>query len=361
MASEDDSRPYRRPFCAFAMRVLIVRLSSFGDVVHTYPALSDLLRARPEVELDWLVDESLAGFAGLHPAVSDVVPYPERRLRWPPTLWPSRWQTRSRLRRHLQERRYDLVVDLQGLLKSASVARLAGVPVAGYDQRSIREPLASRFYAQRHAVARDLHAVERNRQLLAAALDYEVADGLGVYGLAAAGGPTVGGLPPRACLFVHSASWPSKLWPEQDWRQLAKHISAQGMHMVMAWGNETERSRAERIAAGNASSHVLPARLDGLALAGVVRQMQFAVGVDSGLMHLATALGVPGVWMFGPTDPGLTGPYGANQAIVRSASLASPCRTRDCAHAAPGQRCMELVDVARVIAAVDRQLARSDC
>jgi len=338
------------------MKVLIVRLSSFGDVVHTYPALTDLALTRPEVEIDWLVDESLAAFAGLHPAVNHTVGYAERLLRWPPTRWPGRFRARSELRNRLRLADYDLVVDLQGLLKSASVARLAGAPIGGYDARSIREPMASRFYARRYAVAKDLHAVERNRRLLAAALGYEVADEAGAFGLNPGVGAPVGGLPERFCLFVHSASWPSKLWPEENWRRLAERLSAQDMAIVLPWGSEEEKARAERIATGSASRHVLPRRLDGVALAGVVRWARFAVGLDSGLMHLAAALGVPGVWLFGPTDPGLTGPYGPGQRIVASTSPDAPCRTRDCGHAEAGRRCMDLVDFERVAAAVDTVL-----
>lgn len=339
------------------MKILIVRLSSFGDVVHTFPALTDLARARTDVETDWLVDESLAAFVGLHPAVGDVIAYPERRLRWPPTRWPERRRVRSELRQRLRQRRYDLVVDLQGLLKSASVARLAGAPVAGYDKRSIREPLASRFYAQTYAVNKDLHAIERNRCLLAAALGYEVAEKAGEFGLDVHADSFVDRPPERHCLFVHGASWRSKLWPEENWRRLAQRICAQGLDIVLPWGSETEKARAQRMAAGNARCHVLPTRLDGTALAAVARRAQFAVGLDSGLMHLAAALGVPGIWLFGPTDPGLTGPYGPGQTIVRSTSPDAPCRTRDCAHAPIGRRCMDLVAFDRVAAAVDNVIA----
>lgn len=338
------------------MKVLIVRLSSFGDVVHTFPALSDLARARPEIEVDWLVDSSFAAFAGLHPAVNEVLSFPERATRWPPSRWPARWKARGGLRRKLRERRYDLVVDLQGLLKSAALARLAAAPIAGYDGKSIREPLASRFYSRRYPVARDLHAVERNRRLLAAALDYAPGDGTGAFGLKDVVDPAAAQASGPSCLFVHSASWPSKLWPEENWRRLAGHLSGRGLRVLLPWGSEAERARAERIAAGIPMCEVLPERLDGGALAGVVGRMQFAVGLDSGLMHLATALDVPGVWLFGPTDPGLTGPYGRDQTVVRSTAPAAPCRSRDCAHA--GQRCMEMIDLASVMAAVDPLVAR---
>jgi heptosyltransferase-1 len=332
------------------MRILVVKLSSFGDVIHALPALSDL-EGRRRVEVDWLVEEGFASIAALHPAVSQVIPVAERRLRWPPSRWPALIAHRNRLRRELQARHYDLVIDLQGLLKSVATARLAIAPIAGYDADSIREPAASRFYDRTFAVSRELHAVERNRRLLAAALDYQVPDGKGSFGLAKGEGGREG-LPARYAILIHSASWPSKLWPEADWLRLVRHLADRGLPSVLPWGSEEERARAGRIAAsGNAT--VLADRLGGADLAAVIGGATCAVGLDSGLMHLATALDVPGVWLFGPTDPGLTGPYGEGQTVIQSTNSAAPCRTRDCAHAASGKTCMEMVDFERVAVAVD--------
>jgi heptosyltransferase-1 len=336
------------------MRILIVKLSSFGDVIHAMPALTDLAARRPDVEIDWLVEEGFASIAALHPAVSRVIPVADRRLRWPPYRWPAFIAHRNRLRRELQARRYDLVVDLQGLLKSVVTARLAIAPIAGYDASSIREPTASRLYNRSFAVSRDLHAVERNRRLLAAAMEYDVPAGKGSFGLAKGEGGGEG-LPSRYAILIHSASWPSKLWPESEWQRLVRHLADRGLPVVLPWGNEEERARAERIAA-TGNGVVLPERLGGAALAGVIGGATLAVGLDSGLMHLATALGVPGVWLFGPTDPGLTGPYGDGQTVIQSTNPAAPCRTRDCAHAKGGKTCMEMVEFDRAAEAVDALL-----
>ena len=338
------------------MKVLIVRLSSLGDVIHTFPALTDLAAARPETELDWLVEEGFASFAGLHPAVDSVVGLAERRLRWPPNRWPAYVSSRRWLRGQLETRRYDLVVDLQGLMKSALVARMPGSPVAGYDAKSIREPTASPFYDRKYAVSRDLHAVERNRRLLAAAIGYDVPATPADFGLAVAGRKEVPALPERFCALVHSASWPSKLWPEENWRRLVGHLATRGLSVVLPWGSNEEKARAERIAAGNKDAIVLPDRLDGADLAAAIGGARCAIGLDSGLMHLAAALAVPGVWLFGPTDPGLTGPCSANQSVVQSTGENAPCRTRDCAHGPAGRTCMDMVDFDRVAAAIDELL-----
>jgi heptosyltransferase-1 len=335
------------------MKVLIVKLSSFGDVIHTFPAVSDLAAARPGVEIDWLVDESFAPMVRLHPAVDEVHAVAWRKLRWPPSRWPGFVGGLAGLRRRLTARRYDHVVDLQGLMKSALAARLAGFPVSGYDGASAREPAATGLYRHRHAVARGDHAVERSRQLLAAAVGYSVPAGPGRFGLAVPPRPDIPGLPASYVLVAHAASWPTKLWPEERWRALLARLAGEGRAMVLPWGNETEKARAERLAAGVAGAFVLPRVLAGAELAGVIGHADRAVGLDSGLMHLAAALGVPGVWLFGPTDPGLTGPYGAGQTVVQSSYPEAPCRRRACDREPGGLCCMSAIAVEAVAAAVE--------
>jgi heptosyltransferase-1 len=337
------------------MKLLLVKLSSFGDVVHTFPAVTDLRKARPDVEIDWAVEEAFAPVAALHPAVSKVIPVAYRRLRWPPGRWSALATSLVELRRSLHDTGYDLVLDAQGLIKSAAVARLAGAPVAGLDRASAREPAASRAYARRFAVERNLHAVERTRRLFAAALGYASA-GEGAYGLPPPSAPPVPGLPPRYVLLLHSASWPSKLWAEDRWRRLAAWLAANGRSVVLPWGTEAEKARAARIAAGLSAATVLPEVLSGAGLAALIAGAELSIGLDSGLMHLSAALGVPGIWLYGPTDPGLTGPYGPGQIVVQSKDPAAPCRTRDCAH---GSRCMDGVDFDRVAVAASRRLSQS--
>jgi heptosyltransferase-1 len=332
------------------MRLLVVKLSSFGDVIHTFPAITDLKAARPDIEVDWLVEESLAPFVALHPGVAAIHTLAFRRLRKPPSRWPQLVSETARLRSRLRARNYDLVVDLQGLMKSAIPARLAG-PVSGYDAGSAREPAATRLYSRRFAVPRDMHAVERVRQLLAAAVGYPVPDRAGRSGIAvdAPSDPALG-LPPRYAMVMHSASWPTKLWPEDNWRTLLQEMAGNGRGIVLPWGNAGERSRAERLASGISGAVILPRMMAGADLARVIAGAEFAVGLDSGLMHLAAALGVPGVWLYGPTDPGLTGPYGEGQTVIQSTWPKAPCRRRTCADTPGGDCCMRAIGMERVIA-----------
>jgi lipopolysaccharide heptosyltransferase I len=334
------------------VRILIVKLSSFGDVVHTFPALSDLNAARPDIEVDWLVEEAFAPFVALHPGVSAIHPLAFRRLRKPPSRWPRLATETARLRGALRARRYDRVVDLQGLVKSALPARLAG-PVTGYDAESAREPVASRLYRRRIAVPRAMHAVERTRRLLAEAVGYAVPDAPGRFGIAAAGPPDPGlGLPLRYAMVMHAASWPTKLWPEPSWRALLPRLASAGRGIVLAWGNPGEKARAERLAADIPGAVVLPKVMAGAELAAVIAGAEVAVGLDSGMMHLAAALGIPGVWLYGPTDPGLTGPYGPGQTVIRSTWPKAPCRRRTCGDIPEGDCCMRAIGVAEAVAAV---------
>jgi len=291
------------------VRVLLIKTSSLGDVVHTLPALTDAQRAIPGIQFDWVVEEGFSEIPAWHPAVAQVIPVAIRR--WRKNLWQTlrsgEWR---RFKARLRETRYDLVIDAQGLLKSAWLTRYVKAPVAGLDRDSARESLASRFYDRRYAVPRDQHALERVRQLFAQALGYELPQGIGDYGLDRAQLATPGEEP--YLLFLHGTTWPSKHWPEAYWRELAERMSAFGWAIRLPWGNAEEKARAERIAEGIAGASVLP-RLNLGGVAKVVAGARACVAVDTGLGHLAAALDVPSISLYGPTLPGRVGAYGRSQ------------------------------------------------
>ena len=291
------------------MRVLLVKTSSLGDVIHTLPALTDAQRAIPGIQFDWVVEEGFAEIPAWHPAVAQVIPVAIRRWRKHPlqTLRTGEWR---RFKARLRETHYDLVIDAQGLLKSAWLTRYVKAPVAGLDRDSIREPLASRFYDRCYAVPRDQHALERVRQLFAQALGYSIPDLIADYGLDRSQLATPGEQP--YLLFLHGTTWPSKHWPEAYWRQLAERMSEFGWAIRLPWGNAEEKARAERIAQGLPSASVLP-RLNLGGVAKVVAGARACVAVDTGLGHLAAALDVPSISLYGPTLPGRVGAYGRSQ------------------------------------------------
>ncbi|WP_462381080.1 lipopolysaccharide heptosyltransferase I [Pseudomonas sp. Marseille-QA0892] len=291
------------------MRILLIKTSSLGDVVHTLPALTDAARTIPDIRFDWVVEEGFAEIPSWHPAVADVIPVAIRR--WRKNLWQTlrggEWKAFTR---RLREARYDLVIDAQGLFKSAVLTRYADAPVAGLDRQSAREPLACRFYDRLYAVPREQHALERTRQLFAAALGYTVPAGIGDYGLDRS--RLANAVSDPYIVFLHGTTWPSKHWPEANWRSLAERLDAQGWAVRLPWGNDAERARAERIAAGLGRACILP-KLNLVGVAGELAGAKACVAVDTGLGHLAAALDVPTVSLYGPTRPDRVGAYGRSQ------------------------------------------------
>ncbi|MFJ5181021.1 lipopolysaccharide heptosyltransferase I [Pseudomonas fulva] len=310
------------------MRVLIIKTSSLGDVIHTLPALTDAAHAIPGIRFDWVVEEGFAEIPSWHPAVDQVIPVAIRR--WRKHLWQTvrsgEWKA---FKQRLRERQYDLVIDAQGLVKSAWLTRYVKAPVAGLDRYSAREGWASRFYDRRLSVAVGQHAVERVRQLFAMALAYDLPEGIGRYGLDLERLQ----LPPAApyVVFLHGTTWTTKHWPEAYWRELAERMGRRRLEVRLPWGNPAEKARAERIAQGLNHCQVLPK----LNLAGVARVLAAAkacVAVDTGLGHLAAALDVPTLSLFGPTNPGLTGAYGRTQFHQASDWPCAPCLQKKCTY-----------------------------
>jgi heptosyltransferase I len=269
--------------------------------------VSDAARKIPAAEIDWVVEAPFAGIAAMHPAVRRVIPV---RLReWRRRWWRGgTWRELSQFRRTLRTERYDAIVDTQSLLKSALVASWALGPRHGMDRASAREPLAARFYHRAHAVPRGLHAVERNRRLTAEALGLSLQHPLD-YGLRAGAASAVQ-LPEEYSVLLTMTSRADKLWPEARWIALGRAL---GIATVLPWGSPDERARAERIASAIPHS-VIPERMSVEALAAVLGRARNVAGLDSGLTHLAAALGAPTVAIFCGSDPALTGVYGAARA-----------------------------------------------
>lgn len=290
------------------MRILLVKTSSLGDVIHNLPVVSDIRRHFPEAKIDWCVEEGFADIPRLHPDIDQVIPVALRR--WRRNLFKAAtWREISAFGRQVQARPYDWVIDTQGLLKSAFIARRARGSLAGYAADSAREPLASRLYDRHFSVSRDLHAVVRNRQLAAAALAY-VAEGEPDYGISAQPA-AVDWLPARPyVVFLTASSRDDKLWPDAHWLALGQALHAQGLRAVLPGGTQPERERAARLATGIPEAVAAPP-LYIPDLAAVLAGAQAVIGVDTGLTHLAVALDVPTIALYTATDPGLTGVLGA--------------------------------------------------
>lgn len=289
------SRPLRN--------ILLIKTSSLGDVIHNLPVASDLRRQFPDIRIDWVVEESFAAIPRLHPGVGEVIPVALRR--WRKRLWsPATWKEIGAARRQLGASRYDAILDTQGLLKSALIARQAQGPRLGHNRDSAREPLASRCYDAAFFVPKTLHAVERNRRLAAAALGYSLSPELD-YGIA----PPRQGISGSSAVLLSATSRDDKLWPEMHWINLGRALASRGLTALLPGGNARERERARRLAAQIPGAQAVPAM--GLAdLAAMLAHARLVVGVDTGLSHLAVALNTPTVALYTATDPGLTGVLG---------------------------------------------------
>jgi heptosyltransferase-1 len=278
-------------------------------VVHNCPAVSDAAREMPSAEIDWVVEEPFAGIAAMHAGVRRVIPVAVRRWR----RQAFAWKEIAAWRRGLRAERYDAVIDTQGLLKSALITRSALGRRHGMDARSARERMASWFYDARHAVPRGLHAVERNRRLAAAALGYSLPTSVD-YGLS----PVDRGVEEPYSVFLTMTSRADKLWPESRWIEAGRAL---GGRVVLPWGSEAERARAQRIATSLVGAEV-PARMTLEQLARLFSRARRVLGLDTGLTHLAAALGARTVGIYAGSDPALTGIYGAPRAV----NLGAPAR-----------------------------------
>ncbi len=288
-----------------APRILFVKLSSLGDVVHHMPAATELRARHPEARIGWAVEEAYAPLVALHPAIDDVIPVALRSLRRG-LLDGARWRQLREARTRLREGGWDYAVDTQGLLKSAFITQGAEARMSvGPDFASAREPAAALLYDERVAVPRERHAVERNRLLVASAFGY-APEGPARYGLAAPPSPPEWAPRTAYAVFLHAASREDKRWPAERWTELGRRAAAQGYACVFPGGTQEERAQAQALAAGVPGAMAAPA-MDLATAAALLGHAAFVAGVDTGLTHLAVALGRPTAGIYVSTKPELTG------------------------------------------------------
>lgn len=297
------------------MHVLIVKTSSLGDIIHTLPALTDAGMQIKDIHFDWVIEEAFAEIPHWHPLVDESIPVALRRWRKKPwQAWHNKeWQN---FYQHLRQKKYDYVIDAQGLIKSAFITTFSRGIKCGYDSYSAWEPLGCFAYQQKYRIEPKQHAIVRIRQLFAASLKYSLPYQQPNYGinvkkfnLSEKNG--------EYCIFLHGTTRDDKCWPEHYWHELIASLNKQ---IFLPWGNEKEKERAERLAKNSPHAKVLP-KMNLSALANLIAHAKAIVSVDTGLGHLAASLNAPTISLYGPTDPQLIGTIGRNQLHLKATSL----------------------------------------
>ncbi len=290
--------------------ILFIKTSSLGDVIHHMPAVTDARRHRPQARIGWVVEEAFAPLVRLHRGVDDVIPVASRRWRAAP-FSPATWREFAAFRQAMGRQTHETVIDAQGLLRSGLVTWLARGRKHGYDRDSVRERAAAWFYDAHHSVDRSLHAITRNRMLTGQVLGY-APEGPPEFGLdraALSDGVT------NEAVLLHATARSEKEWPTERWIALGQALAARGQRILVPWGNETERRRSTEIAAAVPNA-IVPELQPLDQVARMIARAAFVVGVDTGLLHLAAALGVPLVAIFVGTQPGQHGPLGSGRIEV---------------------------------------------
>lgn len=337
-------------------RVLVVKLSSLGDIAHALPAVRALKeRVEGGVEIDWVAQPEYAPLLRRCPDVARVIPFPRRRF------WAGAWKFWKALR--CEE--YDAVLDLQGLLKSA-------LPAAAARRRG-RAPLIGPAWAREGAGAFYTIRPVRGPGPRRHAVD-ELMDVVGLYAPPKAGGPVraprpridieadadgtdegeEGGLGPRVA-FAPFSRWTTKNWPVARFEELGRRLAGEMGCRVFVLGGAGDKAEGMKLAAAIPGARDACGRFDLVGMCGFLRTVDLMVSVDSGPLHWADAMGVPAVAVYGSTDPVRTGPYFQPEAVVAVEGLACrPCHSRKCGRG--DLECLEGLDTERVAAAAFARL-----
>ena len=333
------------------MRILFVKLSSMGDIFHCYDGLSDFRSIYPQATIDWLVDSKFAEISTWHNDIDQIHALPFRAYKNKKNAQNKRAlkQAIAKLKNH----RYDAIVDAQGLLKSAFFATKAKGRLYGFNFKSCREPLASFFYQKRYAVSQNLHAVTRIRELLAHIGNYhDKLSSMPLQGLKNNTWQRPPLAPKRYGVIFPNTTWASKHWPDDHWQRLINQLTTEsGQTIVIGWGNTLELERAKLIA-GDSPNVIIPE--DRLSLGEVAQWIAYGdwiVGVDTGFLHLASAMQKPVIGLFGPTSPQHSGVFGENAQNLSIDLSCMPCRKKTCKISSDPRlaECMTNLSIARVL------------
>lgn len=316
------------------LRILIIKTSSLGDVIHTFPAITDLISHYPNVIIDWVVEEDFADLPQLHPAVNQVITIALRR--WRKNCWnKTTYQEIKSFLQNLRSNQYDYIIDAQGLLKSAILTKIAKLKSKkskyGLDSSSARGKYISWAYNKAISIPRDLHAIYRIKLLFSKIFDYVYDQNRLNYGIKFPTEIESKGSKNSYLVFLHCTTWKSKQWPISYWRELVQLALREGYSVKLNSGNEAELIQAQKIAKGFSQDKVeilLPQTINNLI--PIIGSSAGVVCVDTGLGHLAAALDVQGVGIYGATNPQLTSILSHKFTNLSVAFPCAPCLERNC-------------------------------
>lgn len=310
------------------MRVLLVKLSSMGDVIHTLPALTDAVREIPGIKFTWIIEEAFQEIASWHPAVEKVIPIALRKRNFK--------QVKNAIG-ELRSQQFDLVLDAQGLIKSAVITRLTRAKnKVGGDWATCREAVASLFYNRKYNIAKNKHAVIRLRELFAKTFEYTIPVGPISYGVTIPNVilPDISETTKPYLVFLHGTTWDSKHWPDDYWIALANIVAMHGLQVQVTWATPQQKIRAQMLT-DNCQNVIMLPHLSINQAAAVLSRAQGVVAVDTGFAHLSAALDKPMVAIYGATDVNKAGTVGNNNINLSSKFICAPCGQRNCNYVGP--------------------------
>ena len=293
------------------MKVLILKLTSMGDLMHALPALTEAEQNIKNISFDWVVDKAFSSVPGWHPAVDKIIKTDHRN--WKKQLFSSEPREALNLvKKEINATDYDYVVDMQNNLKSAFLSFLSDHRVTGMDASSSREYPAHWAYSNKVNINKSLHAIDRQKELLASSLGYSPTSDIN-YGISKVKflEPAMP-LPARYVVLVQNASWPTKQWPVACWKDLVKHLDGHGVNVLLPSGNKEELLRAKDIASVSEKAtalEILPLN----EVAYIIDNADYCICSDTGLAHLSAVVNTPSLTLYGPTDINLIGTKGNNQ------------------------------------------------
>lgn len=343
------------------MKILIVRMSALGDIVHALPVLAAIKESIPNAEVDWLVEENYASILSIaHGLRRRVIVRAKQSFETRDAISFGGLSGYHAAAKHLWNQDYDFALDLQGLIKSALWARISFADkVIGFDAPNLREPQAAMFYSQTVTPVDAKHVIQKNLSILSAlgiktsAIEMPLTPQASAETIAAI--ETAGGAM-KYIVINPGAAWPNKRWPPERFAALAATLHQHtGLRSLVTWGPSEKELATTIVGASEGAASLAPATSVS-DLAVLMRQAALVVSGDTGPLHIAAAMGTPLVGLYGPTWPERNGPWNPNDIVISRANVCVCHHKRQCLRGAP---CINEITLEQVVAAAEKRVAQT--